>query len=77
MRSPRARASEIVCSDPAEHRRRVEQRRADIADHVLPTWEEVARRDYRPWDDGEPLRIDTAHVTAEEAVARIRATIRL
>ena len=33
---------EVVCSDTAEHRRRVETRRADLAGHRLPTWQDVA-----------------------------------
>ena len=32
---------EIVCSDQAEHRRRVESRIADIVGHELPTWRQV------------------------------------
>ena len=32
---------EIVCSDRAEHRRRVEGRKADIRGFTLPTWEAV------------------------------------
>jgi len=67
---------EIVCSDPAVHRARVEGRIADIPGHVLPAWEDVVRRDYRPWE-GERLEIDTAQVTLDEAVRRIRATMRL
>jgi predicted kinase len=39
---------EIVCSDQAEHRRRVESRTADILGHRLPTWSEVMERDYWP-----------------------------
>ena len=67
---------EIVCSDAAEHRRRVERRQPDIDGHVLPTWAETVARDYHPWD-GALLQIDTAHVPAEEAVRRIRATMRV
>jgi predicted kinase len=67
---------EIVCSDTAAHRHRVESRVADIAGHVLPTWQDVLDRDYRPWDT-ERLQIDTAHVPVDEAVRRIRATIRV
>jgi predicted kinase len=61
---------EVVCSDPHEHRRRVEWRTADIADHRLPTWQEVMERDYRPWD-GQPFVVDTARLTVEEAVRAI------
>jgi len=66
---------EVVCSDAAEHRRRVENRVADIAGHVLPTWDEVVGRDYRPWDR-ERVVVDTARTSAEEAVVRIWAEIR-
>jgi predicted kinase len=61
---------EVVCSDPQEHRRRVETRQADIAGHRLPTWQEVIERDYRQ-RDGQPLVIDTARLTVEEAVRAI------
>ena len=67
---------EIVCSDDAEHRRRVESRVADLDGHVLPTWDDVVTRDYRPWST-DRLQIDTAHVPVEEAVRRIRATMRV
>jgi predicted kinase len=67
---------EIVCSDEVMHRRRVETRVADIPGHVLPGWTEVVTRDYRPWDR-ERLQIDTAHVPVDEAVTRIRATMRV
>lgn len=66
---------EVVCSDPQEHRRRVETRQADIAGHRLPTWQEVIERDYRQWD-GQPLVIDTARLTVEDAVRAIVARVR-
>ena len=58
---------EVVCSDPVEHRRRVESRIADIPGLRLPTWEEVVSREYHPWDR-EHLVIDTAGRTVEESV---------
>jgi predicted kinase len=61
---------EIVCSEIAEHRRRVEGRSADIAGHRLPTWPDVVNRDYRPRDD-DPIVIDTAHMSVEESVRAI------
>ena len=67
---------EIVCSDAAMHRGRVETRTPDIPGHVLPSWDDVVHRDYRPWDR-ERLQIDTAHVPVDEAVRRIRATMRV
>lgn len=61
---------EIVCSDRAEHERRVQSRQADIPGLVLPTWSEIVGRDYRPWD-GERLRIDTARASVGDAVEKI------
>ncbi|MFR9723730.1 AAA family ATPase [Streptomyces sp. MS19] len=51
--------AEIVCSDPAEHRRRAEHRTVDIPDLALPTWEAIVGRAYEPWDR-ERLVVDTA-----------------
>ena len=68
------RVVHVVCSDPDEHRRRVETRSADLDGHVLPTWAEVRRRAWEPLTDdhlavdnvGEPSR----HV--EEILAWLR-----
>jgi len=65
---------EIVCSDAAEHRRRVESRIPDIAGHRLPTWQEVTERDYHPWA-GERHVIDTARVTVVQAVRQIASLV--
>ncbi|MCC8939583.1 ATP-binding protein [Bradyrhizobium sp. Arg68] len=68
---------ELVCSDPAEHRRRIETRASDIAGLVLPDWSAVAGRTYDAWDR-ERIVIDTAHRALEacvdEAVDRLRST---
>ena len=61
---------ELVCSDAAEHRRRVEQRVSDIDGLVLPDWRAVLRRDYEPWPEAD-LRADTAR----EAPARLARTV--
>lgn len=61
---------EIVCSDPEEHRRRVETRRADIDGLRLPTWAEVTGRACEPWDRPPPV-IDTAGRTVEACVAEM------
>jgi predicted kinase len=63
-------AVEIVCSDSAEHRRRVDSRLPDIQGHTLPAWQEVMERDYRPWT-GERLVIDTARSDVTECVRLI------
>ena len=62
---------EIVCSDAAEHRRRVESREPDIAGHALPTWQEVVARDYHAWDR-DRLVVDT---TASDVTAGVRAIV--
>lgn len=61
---------EILCSDAAEHRRRVESRRADIPGLTQPTWAQVQARDYEDWGDG-PLRFDTAKLSADQVVATL------
>jgi predicted kinase len=61
---------ELICSDAEEHRRRVEERSADIAGFTLPTWQEVVERDYRPWDR-TILVVDTCGVTVDQSVARL------
>lgn len=40
---------EVVCSDAAEHRRRVESRTADLPGLRQPTWADVTAREYEPW----------------------------
>jgi len=66
---------EIVCSDAAVHRRRVDGRAADIPGHRVPTWQEVVDRDYRAWDR-DRLVIDTAQLSVEESVRTILRAIR-
>jgi len=65
---------ELVCSDPEEHRRRVEIRVPDIEGHVQPTWQQVVDREYDHWET-DHLVIDTARSSIEESVAAIRAAL--
>jgi predicted kinase len=65
---------EVICSDAAEHRRRVETRPSDIQGHINPTWQEVSDRDYQPWDH-ERLVIDTAERSVEACIAEIEAAL--
>jgi predicted kinase len=62
---------EVLCSDVKEHRRRVESRLADIPGLDLPTWDDVAGREYHAWDR-EHVAIDTAGRTVEECVGMVR-----
>lgn len=65
---------ELVCSDPAEHRRRVETREADIDGLVLPTWQAVLDRDYEAWT-GERVVVDTAGRAATACADEILAAL--
>jgi len=58
---------EVKCSDPNEHRHRVETRTTDIPGLPLPTWEEVVSREYHPWDR-QHLVIDTVSRTVMQNV---------
>lgn len=40
---------EVTCSDPVEHRRRVEARMADWPGHATPTWHQVQHRLWQPF----------------------------
>jgi predicted kinase len=66
---------EIVCSDIAEHRRRVEQRSIDVPGLVPTTWAAVQQRDYEPWTT-QRLVIDTAFLGAREAAEVILSRTR-
>ena len=66
---------EIVCSDPIEHRRRVEERRSDIDGLDPPTWDLVKARHYASWLE-DHLVIDTALLTADEAIEIVERHMR-
>ena len=61
---------EVICSDQAEHRRRVEMRSHDIS----VTWQEVLEREYEPWM-GEHIRIDTAGQQIEQSLEVLRQAL--
>ncbi|MBV8133613.1 MAG: AAA family ATPase [Alphaproteobacteria bacterium] len=65
---------EVVCSDLAEHRRRVEARSADAPGLALPTWRDVVERDYEPWDRSR-IVLDTEGCTIVEALKQLRRRI--
>lgn len=66
---------EVICSDEAEHRRRVESREIDIPGLIAPTWAAVVARDYEPWSEPRIL-VDTAKTTITEAVFAIVDAVR-
>ena len=67
---------EVVCSDAAAHRRRVETRRADIPGHRVPEWQEVVDRPYEAWTT-DRLVIDSAVLRVEQSVKLIRLRARI
>jgi predicted kinase len=66
---------ETICSDAAEHRRRVERRPGEVPGLALPDWQAVIERDYRPWDR-DRLVVDTAGRSVADCVALIREHLR-
>jgi predicted kinase len=65
---------EVICSDPQQHRQRVETRRTDISGLRLPTWEEVVSREYEPWER-EHIVIDTTGRRVAENVQELREAL--
>ena len=63
---------ETVCSDPAEHRRRIETRATDVEGLVKPSWEQVVGREYDTWTLPH-LAIDTARMPVSDAVQLVAA----
>ncbi len=65
---------EVICSDPVEHRRRVETRVVDVPGLVAPDWEAVLRRRYEPWA-APPIVLDTAGRDVAAAAAELSVRI--
>ncbi len=63
---------EVVCSDPAEHRRRVETRTIDVAGLVGPIWDAVIGRERDPWSR-TPVILDTAGRSIEACLDELFA----
>ena len=67
------RVVEVVCSDPAEHRRRVEARLPGPGQLHVPTWAQVVAREYEPWSEPR-LTVDTVN-PASELVEQVLAYV--
>ena len=61
---------QLVCSDAGEHRRRIEERRADLPGHVLPTWAAVTAMAFAPAPP-DALVLDTARLDPYEAADQV------
>lgn len=65
---------EVVCSDIAEHRHRVETRVADIPGLKLPTWADVVEREYHPWSTPR-IVIDTAGRSTSHVLSELKSAL--
>jgi predicted kinase len=66
---------ELVCSDPAEHRRRVEQRGNDLEGLPALAWADVQARAYEPWQEARVV-IDTASVDPSACASQVLEHLR-
>ncbi len=65
---------EVICSDPAEHRRRAAARTVDIAGLPLPDWQSITTRAYESWDR-DRIVVDTAGRRVEECLGELRRAL--
>ena len=65
---------EITCSNPAEHRARVESRATNVPRLRLPTWDDVRTRAYDAWDSPR-LMIDTAGQTESQSLRQLKLAL--
>lgn len=66
---------QLVCSDTREHQRRVDSREGDIPGLRPPSWQSVSTHEYEPWDE-VPLTLDTARISATQAVEALLTHLR-
>jgi len=57
-----------------EHRKRAEQRRSDVANIKLPTWDDIVNREYHKWINGR-IVIDTAGKTISQCETELREKV--
>jgi len=61
---------EVICSDKAVHRARVEARVSDIDELVVPDWKTVCDRTFEPWKCSRMV-VDTSRESADECAIKI------
>ncbi len=66
---------EVICSDKAEHQKRVETRTSSITGLRLPTWEQVQHREYHPWKS-DRIVLDTAGRSPEASFQQLISLIK-
>jgi predicted kinase len=57
---------EVLCSDPVEHRARLEARPREF-DNIKPRWEDVRTRRYERWESWH-IRLETAGRTLQQSI---------
>lgn len=65
---------EVICSDAAEHRRRIESRTSEVPGLRLPTWRAVQDREYHEWTR-QRIVIDTAGRGIAECAAELETRL--
>ena len=58
---------EVICSDKAEHKHRINARKSTIEGLKQPNWEQVENREYHQWHN-DRLVIDTAGKSIQDCV---------
>lgn len=61
---------QVICSDKAEHQKRVESRKNEIYGLVPPTWKDVIEREYHTWTV-PILTIDTANRSISDCMEEL------
>jgi broad-specificity NMP kinase len=57
-----------------EHKRRIENRETEVENLKLPVWEEIAEREYEPWEE-EHIVIDTANKSVKKCANELMEKI--
>ncbi|ACS79381.1 AAA family ATPase [Maridesulfovibrio salexigens] len=65
---------EVICSDKAEHKKRVEKRTSTVAGLKLPKWEQVEQREYHAWKANR-IVVDTAGKTEKTSIQELISSI--
>ena len=67
------REIEVVCSDIAEHRARLEERESQSKIARVLTWKDIENREYEPWESSQVY--DTARETPQESKSRFEREV--
>ena len=65
---------EVVCSNKAEHKKRAEQRNAEVANMKLPVWDDIENREYHEWHKSR-IVINTAGKTIKQCQTELKEKV--